>query len=57
MYYNPLKNVGLEVYKTTKNSNPADFIWDVKTQKLIVLKWGKDNAEYKVKIVPGLRNF
>ncbi|AQS94334.1 hypothetical protein BXQ17_09780 [Polaribacter sp. BM10] len=57
MYYNPLKNVGLEVYKTTKDSNPADFIWDVKTQKLIVLKWGKDNAEYQVKIVPGLRNF
>jgi len=57
MYYNPLKNVGLEVCKTTKDSNPADFIWDTKTQKLIVLKWGKDNTNYKIKIVPGLRNF
>ena len=42
MYYNPLKNVGLEVYKTSKDSNPADFIWDTKSQKLIVLKCGKD---------------
>jgi len=57
MYYNPLKNVGLEVYKTTKNANPADFIWDVKTQKLIALKWGKDNTNYNIKIVPGIRNF
>ncbi|WP_299016010.1 cellulase family glycosylhydrolase [uncultured Polaribacter sp.] len=57
MYYNPLKNVGLEVYKTTKHSNPADFIWDTKTQKLIVLKWGKDKADYSIKIVPGIRNF
>lgn len=57
MYYNPLKNVGLEVYKTSKDSNPADFIWDTKSQKLIVLKWGKDNADYSIKIVPGIRNF
>ena len=57
MYYNPLKNVGLEVYKTTKDSNPADFIWDTKTQKLIVLKWGKNNTIYNIKIVPGIRNF
>ena len=57
MYYNPLKNVGLEVYKTTKDSNPSDFIWDTKTQKLIVLKWGKDKTIYNIKIVPGIRNF
>ncbi|WP_435414372.1 cellulase family glycosylhydrolase [Polaribacter aestuariivivens] len=57
MYYNPLKNVGLEVYKTTKDSNPSDFIWDEKTQKLIVLKWPKDNTNYNIKIVPGIRNF
>lgn len=57
MYYNPLKNVGLEVYKTTENSNPSDFIWDTKTQKLTVLKWGKDKAAYHLKIVPGIRNF
>lgn len=57
MYYNPLKNVGLEVYKTTKNANPADFIWDATTQKLTVLKWGKDKANYHIKITPGIRNF
>ncbi|WP_298878650.1 cellulase family glycosylhydrolase [uncultured Polaribacter sp.] len=57
MYYNPLKNVGLEVYKNTKESNPSDFIWDEKTQKLIVLKWPKDNTNYNIKIVPGIRNF
>lgn len=57
MYYNPLKNVGLEVYKTTKDSNPADFILDTKTQKLIVLRWGKDKTDYHLKIVPGIRNF
>jgi hypothetical protein len=57
MYYNPLKNVGLEIYKTTENSNPADFIWDSNTQKLIVLKWGQNNKDYHIKIVPGIRNF
>lgn len=57
MYFNSLKNVGLEVYKTTKNSNPSDFIWDEKTQKLIVLKWPENNKNYNIKIVPGLRNF
>jgi len=57
MYYNPLKNVGLEVYKTTKDSNPSDFIWDANAQKLIILKWGKDKADYTIKIVPGIRNF
>ncbi|RCS26681.1 hypothetical protein DUT90_13130 [Polaribacter sp. WD7] len=57
MYYNPLKNVGLEVYKTTKNSNPSDFIWDPKSQQLIVLKWGQDKKAYHIKIVPGIRNF
>jgi hypothetical protein len=57
MYYNPLKNVGLEVYKTTKDANPSDFIWDKNTQKLIVLKWGQNNKDYNIKIVPGLRIF
>ena len=57
MYYNPIKNVGLEVYKRTKDSNPTDFIWDEKTQKLTVLKWPETNKNYNIKIVPGLRNF
>lgn len=57
MYYNPLKNVGLEVYKTTETSNPSDFIWDDKSQKLIILKWGKNHTNYTIKIVPGIRNF
>jgi hypothetical protein len=57
MYHNPLKNAGLEVYKLPKNVNPSDFIWDDKTQKLIILKWPKDKSELHVKIVPGIRDF
>ena len=57
MYYNPIKNVGLETYKCPKNVNPSDFIWDTQTQKLIILKWPKDSTEINVKIVPGIQNF
>ena len=57
MYYNPIKNVGLEVYKTTKDANPSDFIWDDNSQKLIILKWPENNKDYNIKIVPGLRDF
>ncbi len=39
------------------NANPADFIWDTTTQKLTILKWGKDKANYHIKITPGIRNF
>lgn len=57
MYYNPLKNVGLETYKTTKASNPSDFIWDRKTQKIIILSWPENKKTYNIRIVPGLENF
>ena len=57
MYYNPLKNVGIETYKAPKGANPSDFIWDEKSQKLIVLKWPFDKEELVIKVVPGIRNF
>lgn len=57
MYYNPLKNVGLETYKSTNKINTSDFIWDAFHQKLIVLKWPADKEYLHIKIVPGLRNF
>lgn len=57
LYYNPLKNVGLETYKCPENVSPTDFIWDVHSQKLTVLKWPQDKANLQVKIVPGIRNF
>ena len=55
--YNPLKNVGLEVYKLSTGMDPTDFIWDSNTQKLIVLKWPKTEGIVNIKVVPGLRNF
>lgn len=57
LYYNPLKNTGLEIYKLAKNIDPTDFIWDANSQKLIVLKWPKSKEEVNIKIVPGLRNY
>ncbi|WP_396635672.1 cellulase family glycosylhydrolase [Maribacter sp. R77961] len=57
MYHNPLKNAGLEVYKLPENVNPSDFIWDDKTQKLLILKWPKDKSDLHVQIVPGIRDF
>jgi hypothetical protein len=57
MYYNPIKNVGLEIYKCPKHINPSDFIWDLHTQKLTVLKWPFDKKLLNIKIVPGIRNF
>ena len=57
MYHNPIKNAGLEVYKLPKNANPSDFIWDDKTQKLIILKWPKDKSDLNIKIVPGIHDF
>jgi hypothetical protein len=57
MYYNPIKNIGLETFKAPKNVNSADFIWDEKTQKLTVLKWPYNEKNIDLKIVPGIRNF
>ncbi|TWO34527.1 glycoside hydrolase family 5 protein [Seonamhaeicola sediminis] len=57
MYYNPIKNVGLETYKCPENGNPSDFIWDSYAQKLVILKWPLDKEAYNIKIVPGIRNY
>ncbi|AJR04493.1 cellulase family glycosylhydrolase [Siansivirga zeaxanthinifaciens] len=57
VFYNPLKNVGLETFKSPDYFNANNIIWDAQAQKLIVLKWPKDNQINTIKIVPGLRNF
>ncbi|SHI31289.1 cellulase family glycosylhydrolase [Algibacter luteus] len=57
MYYNPLKKVGLEIYKAPEGSNPSDFIWDENSQKLIILKWPFNQEEVNLKILPGIRNY
>ncbi len=57
MFYNPLKNVGLEVYKCPLNAEPSNFIWNANSQKLIILKWPEHKTTLDIKIVPGLRNF
>ena len=57
MYYNPLKNVGLETYKSPNYFDPTNFVWDANTQKLVILKWPKNQDNLNIKIVPGIRNF
>ncbi len=54
--HNPLKKVGLEVFKSTETSNPADFIWDENKQQLHIQKWQEDKAELHVRIIPGVNN-
>jgi len=54
LYYNPLKNIGLEVYQSDADSNPGDFIWDNFRQQLIVLKWPVNHAQINLKIIPGI---
>lgn len=54
--YDPLKNTGLEVCESDSKSNPADFIWDNNSQKLTILKWPIDKADFHLKIVPGINN-
>lgn len=54
--YNPLKKVGLEVFKSNKDSNPMDFIWDENRQQLIILKWHIDKTNIHVRVVPGINN-
>ncbi|MFD0796587.1 hypothetical protein ACFQZJ_03880 [Maribacter chungangensis] len=57
MYRNPLKNVGLEIYKLPKNVNPKDFIWDEYTQRLTILKWPENRTDLHIQVVPGIRDF
>lgn len=54
--YNPLKNVGLEVYKSEKGIEPSHFIWDTHKQQLHILKWPVDNSELHLRIIPGFYN-
>jgi hypothetical protein len=57
LYFNPLKKIGLEVYKTPKNYSPQNFIWDEYKQKLIIHKWPEGRTQLDIKIVPGIWNF
>lgn len=54
--HNPLKNVGLEVFKSTETSNPADFVWDETRQQLHIQKWPMDKADLHIRIIPGINN-
>jgi hypothetical protein len=57
LYFDPLKSVGLELYKSPKEVKASDYIWDAFKQKLMILKWPKDRKRLNLRIVPGLRNF
>lgn len=57
LYHNPIKNIGLEVFKAPNDVDVSNFIWDEKTQKLIVLKWPKLSGNISLQVVPGIRNF
>ncbi|MBC3758692.1 cellulase family glycosylhydrolase [Hyunsoonleella sp. SJ7] len=57
LYHNPIKNVGLEVYKAPERFDISNFIWDEKTQKLFILKWPESQENMSFRIVPGIRNF
>lgn len=57
LFYNPLKQVGLETFISPDYVNPSDYIWDHQTQKLILKKWPKDRTSLNVRIVPGLHKF
>ncbi|MFT5883609.1 MAG: endoglycosylceramidase [Arcticibacterium sp.] len=57
LFHNPLKNVGLEVYKSPIGIDPQDFIWEENSQKVIILKWPENRNSLNVRIVPGIRDF
>lgn len=54
--HNPLKNIGLEVFKSYESSNPADFVWDENRQQLLIQKWPDDKANLHLRIIPGINN-
>ncbi len=51
--YNPYKNNGLEVTRSPKDYNPADVIWDIFNQHLVILKWPGNKLRSNFKVVPG----
>jgi hypothetical protein len=53
---NPLKAIGLEIVKSDKSSNPADYIWDENCQRLVIQKWPADKADMHIRIIPGIIN-
>lgn len=56
-YHNPLKTIGLEVYKCPVGFDPTNVIWDEQSQKLIILEWPIGKSELDIKVVPGIRNW
>lgn len=54
LYFNPLKIIGLEVYKYGKTINPANFIWNEHNQKLIIQQWPEDRTRMHLRIIPGI---
>lgn len=54
--HNPLKKVGLEVFKSDASSNPADFMWDENKQQLLIQQWPEDDHDLHVRIIPGINN-
>lgn len=57
LYHDPIKNAGLEVYKSSKDFDPQNLVWNPVNQKLMVLSWPKGKEELNIKIVPGIRDF
>ena len=53
LHFNPYKNVGLEVSKSSKDFNPGNFIWDPFNQHLVILQWPNDKSKSNIKVVPG----
>jgi hypothetical protein len=54
--HNPLKTIGLEVFKSDESSNPADFVWDENRQQLLIQKWPVDKSDLHIRIIPGINN-
>lgn len=53
-YYNPLKNVGIEMTNSQKDINPEWLIWDRQKQKLHITQWPRTYTDVHLQIVPGI---
>lgn len=54
MIYDPIKSVGLEIQKSSKNFDSSNIMWDEAYQQLNITKWPKDKTILNLKIVPGI---
>ncbi|MFC5624806.1 cellulase family glycosylhydrolase [Algoriphagus winogradskyi] len=54
LIHNPIKNAGLEMLKNTGGWEMGNFIWDEKSQQLVILKWPSDKQELTLSIEPGI---